>query len=143
MAILTPTFDAVAFKYLPIFPEEVTSAESLSSDFIRDRLACQDSQGIVNHALCNHLTGFHRVGADMGGDDYIGKAEERMVPATKKKKKEGQESQTKVSINVFVSEIGAGKNGQQTELFMDSPAKWRILAGGLWPLFILTVWLPG
>lgn len=56
----------------------------LSSDFIRNRLACQDSQRIVNHGVYHHSTGFDSVGADMGGDDNVRKAKERMVPAQKR-----------------------------------------------------------
>lgn len=63
--------------------DEVTSAESLGSDFIWNSLARQYSQRIVNHAFYHPLTGIHGVGTDMGGDDHIGKAEERMVPATR------------------------------------------------------------
>lgn len=64
-------------------PDEVTSAESLGSDFIRNRLASQYSQRIGNHAFYHPLTGIHGVGTDMGGDDHVRKAEERMVPATR------------------------------------------------------------
>lgn len=63
--------------------DEVESEESLGCDFVWNRLACQYSQRIVNHDFYHHLTGIHGVGTDMGGDDHIGKAKERMVPATR------------------------------------------------------------
>lgn len=66
-----------------IWTDEVTSAESLGSDFIGNRSASQYSQRIVNHAFYHPVTGIHGVGTDMGGDDHIRKAEERMVPATR------------------------------------------------------------
>lgn len=58
-----------------ILTDEVTSAESLGSDFIRNRLASQYSQRIVNHAFYHPLTGIHGVSTNMGGDDHIRKAE--------------------------------------------------------------------
>lgn len=75
-------------------------------------MACQYGQRIVNHAFYHPLTGVHGVGTDMGGDDHIRKAEERMAPATRGR----SGAKMKNYISIFVFCVGSGKMNIASEV---------------------------
>lgn len=63
-------------------------------------MARQDSQSVVDHALYDLLTGVHGVGADMGGDHNIRKAEKRVVPGKKTDRESKFKSKVSENMNL-------------------------------------------